>query len=161
MLYAILFAFFFSLPLFFTLVAASISRFLTAALKFSCYSSNEIGLLCFFISVSCSFSVVLANVDIKLSRMKDSASLLLFFISKSPGGYTIYCRNARVLEMQNFTPAYMKGWTHVRTYSVRTISSQNENFSENFLTHGTSLPALRESSAKTLLDGCTLGLTLK
>ena len=68
----------------------------------------------FFISVSCSFSVVLANVDIKLSRMKDSASLLLFFISKSPGGYTIYCRNARVLEMQNFTPAYMKGWTHVR-----------------------------------------------
>ena len=115
----------------------------------------------FFISVSGSFSVVLANVDIKLSRMKDSASLLLFFISKSPGGYTIYCRNARVLEMQNFTPAYMKGWTHVRTYSVRTISSQNQNFSENFLTHGTSLPALRESSAKTLLDGCTLGLTLK
>ena len=115
----------------------------------------------FFISVSVSFSVVLANVDIKLSRMKDSVSLLLFFISKSPGGYTIYCRNARVLEMQNFTPAYMKGWTHVRTYSVRTISSQNQNFSENFLTHGTSLPALRESSAKTLLDGCTLGLTLK
>ena len=104
----------------------------------------------FFISVSGSFSVVLANVDIKLSRMKDLASLLLFFISKSPGGYTIY-----------FTPAYMKGWTHVRTYSVRTISSQNQNFSENFLTHGTSLPALRESSAKTLLDGCTLGLTLK
>ena len=93
--------------------------------------------------------------------MKDSASLLLFFISKSPGGYTIYCRNARVLEMQNFTPAYMKGWTHVRTYYVRTISSQNQNFSDNFLTHGTSLRSLRESSAKTLLDGCTLGLTLK
>ena len=70
---------FFSLPLFFTLVAASISRFLTAAIKLSCYSSNEIGLLCFFISVSGSFSVVHANVDIKLSRMKDSASLLLFF----------------------------------------------------------------------------------
>ena len=28
--------------------------------------------------------------------------MLLFFISKSPGGYVIYCRNARVLEMQNF-----------------------------------------------------------
>ena len=31
------------------------------------------------------------------------------FISKSPGGYRIYRRDARVLEMQNFTPAYMKG----------------------------------------------------
>ena len=27
----------------------------------------------------------------------------------------MYRRNARVLEMQNFTPAYMKGWTYVRT----------------------------------------------
>ena len=38
----------------------------------------------------------------------------MFFISKSPGDYAIYCRNARVLEMQNFTPAYMNGWTYVR-----------------------------------------------
>ena len=38
---------FFSLPLIFTSVAASISHFLTAAIKFSYYSSNEIGLLCF------------------------------------------------------------------------------------------------------------------
>ena len=60
---------------------------------------------------------------LKLSRKKEPASLLLFFISKSPGGKAIYCRNARVLEMQNFTPAYMKGWTYVRTYSVRTIFS--------------------------------------
>ena len=27
----------------------------------------------------------------------------------------IYCRDTRVLEMQNFFPAYMKGWTYVRT----------------------------------------------
>ena len=27
----------------------------------------------------------------------------------------IYRRNARVIEMQNFTPAYMKGGTYVRT----------------------------------------------
>ena len=93
----------------------------------------------FFISVSGSFSVVHANVDIKLSQMKDSASLLLFSISKSPAGFTIYCRNTRVLEMQNFTPAYMKGWTHVRTNSVRTISIQNQNFSDNFLTDGAPL----------------------
>ena len=29
------------------LVAANIYHFLTAAIKFSCFSSNEIGLLCF------------------------------------------------------------------------------------------------------------------
>jgi len=49
--------------------------------------------------------------------------LLLLFITKSPGGYAIYRRNSRALEMQNFTPAYMKGWTWVRT-DVRTIFSE-------------------------------------
>ena len=34
--------FFFLLPLFFNLLTASISRFLNAVLKFSCFSSNEI-----------------------------------------------------------------------------------------------------------------------
>ena len=50
----------------FTLVAASISHFLTAAIKFSRYSSNEIGILCFLISGSSSFSVIHANVDFKI-----------------------------------------------------------------------------------------------
>ena len=36
----------------FTLLTASISHFLTAATKFSCYFSNEIRLLCFFVSRS-------------------------------------------------------------------------------------------------------------
>ena len=61
---------------------------------------------------------------LKLSRKKESASLLLFSTSKSPGSYAIYCRNARILEMQNFTPAYMKGWTYVQTYSIRMIFSE-------------------------------------
>ena len=52
---------------------------------------------------------------LKLSRKKQSTSVLSFFISKSPGGYAMYRRNAWVLEMQYFTPAYMKGWTYVRT----------------------------------------------
>ena len=39
----------FSLPLIFTLKAASVSHFLTATTKFSCCSSNKICLLCFFI----------------------------------------------------------------------------------------------------------------
>ena len=43
-----LFAFFFLLQKhIFTLLTASISHFLTAATKFSCYFSNEIRLLCF------------------------------------------------------------------------------------------------------------------
>ena len=36
----------FSLPLIFTWLAASISHFLTAAMTFSCFSCNEISLLC-------------------------------------------------------------------------------------------------------------------
>ena len=35
-------------------------------------------------------------------------------MSKSPGGYAIY---ERVLEMKNFTPAYMKGWTCEPTHT--------------------------------------------
>ena len=90
--------------------------FLTAALKFLCFSSNEIGLLWFFFSRSSSFSVI---QTLKLSRKKESA-----FVTKRPGSYAIYRRNARVLEMQNFIPAYTKQWTHVRTYPVRTIFSE-------------------------------------
>ena len=37
----------FSLPLVFTLVPASVSHFLSAAIRVSCLSSNEISLLCF------------------------------------------------------------------------------------------------------------------
>ena len=51
---------------------------------------------------------------LKLSRKKEFV-VVVVVISKSPGGYAIYRRNARVLEMQNFTPAYMNGWTYVRT----------------------------------------------
>ena len=107
---------FLALPLIFTLVAASISHFLTAAIKFSCYSSSEIVLLCFFLFLFLALSLLSTPMrTLKLSRKKESASLLLFFISKSPGSCAIYCRNARVLEMQNFTSAYMKGWTYIRT----------------------------------------------
>ena len=47
LLLVFLFAFIFSLPIIFTLLAASIYHFLTAAMKFSCFSSNEIRLLYF------------------------------------------------------------------------------------------------------------------
>ena len=42
-----MFSFIFSLSLSFTLLAARISHFRTAAMKFSCFSSNKIRLLCF------------------------------------------------------------------------------------------------------------------
>ena len=39
----------------------------------------------------------------------DSDSLLLFSLSKSQGGHAIYHRNARVLDMRNFTPFLHEG----------------------------------------------------
>ena len=71
---------FLALPLIFTFVAASISHFLTAAIKFSCYSSNEIGLLCFFfISISSSFSVIHANEDFKINSKERIGFLVVIF----------------------------------------------------------------------------------
>ena len=94
----------FSLPLIFTLVAASISHFLTAAIKFSCYSSNEIGLL-FFLSLALALSLLSTPTKtLKLSRKKDSALLLLFFISKSPGGYMMYRRTRGYLKCKISPP---------------------------------------------------------
>ena len=55
--------------------------------------------------------------------------------------------------MQNFIPAYMKGWTNGRTYPVRTIFSEPKFLGcidlPNLLTHDALLHALcaRESSA--------------
>ena len=106
----------FSLPLIFNLVAASILIFsCTAAIKFSCYSSNEIGLLCFFISGSSSFFVIHANKDIKINSKERIGFVVVVFYLKKSGWLYDVPPNARVLEMQNFTPAYLNGWTYVGT----------------------------------------------
>ena len=123
--------FFFLLLLIFTLVSASISHFLTAAIKFSCFSSHETRLLVFCLDLSLLSTSVQTS---KFSRKINSA-LLLFFLSKSPGGHVIYRQNAQVLEKRNCTPAHTKGWTYERKY-VRTILSEpkflgcidNQNF---------------------------------
>ena len=71
---------FFSLPLMFTMVAASISRFLTAVIKFSCYSSNEISRVCFFfISGSSSLSAIHANVDFKIKSKERIGFVVVVF----------------------------------------------------------------------------------
>ena len=106
---------FFSMPFIFTLVAANVSHFLITPIKFSYYSSKEIGLLSFF-SLALALSLLsTSRYTLKLSRKKESALLLLFFIFESPGGYAFYRRKARVIKIENFTPAYMKGWAYVHT----------------------------------------------
>ena len=66
-----------------------------------------------FISRSSSFSVVHVNVDIEIKSKERIVFVVVVFISKRPGSYAIYRRNARLLEMQHLIPAYMKGWTVV------------------------------------------------
>ena len=80
--------FIFSLPLIFTLQAANISHLLTATMKFSCYSSDEIHLLCFqSLTLALSVSVIHMSVNIKNNIEKDMT--LLFFLTKSPDGHVI------------------------------------------------------------------------
>ena len=116
MLYVFLFTLFFSLPLIFILVAASISPFSHRRYKIFMFFLQRNWSTLVFVSRSSSFSVIQTLI---LSRKKESAFVVVF-ISKTPGSYAIYRRNARVLEIQNVIPAYMKGWTYVRTYPVPT-----------------------------------------
>ena len=79
--------FYFSLPLIFTLLAASISHFLTAALNFHVFLPTKFVSL-FSITRSFSFSVIHVRVNIKNNAERDT-TLLVFFLSKSPGGHVI------------------------------------------------------------------------
>ena len=77
----------FSLPLIFTLLAASISHFLTAALNFHVFLPTKF-VSFFSITRSSSFSVIHVSVKIKNNTEKDT-TLLLFLLSKSPGGHVL------------------------------------------------------------------------
>ena len=113
MLYLFLFTFF-SPPLSFTVVAASISHFSHRRSQIFLLFFQRNWSSLFFISRSSSFFVIHVNADIK-SKSKERIGFIVvvvfFFISKSPGSYAIYRRNARVLELHNFTPPYITGWT--------------------------------------------------
>ena len=76
---------YFSLPLIFTLLAASIFHFLTAAFNFRVFLLRNSSPL-FSITRSSSFSVIHVSVNIKNNAEKYT-TLLLFFLSKSPGGH--------------------------------------------------------------------------
>ena len=70
--------FYFSLPLIFTLLVASITHFLTAALN-SMFFFLRNSFPLFSITRSSSFSVVHVNVNIKNNAEKDTTMLLFFF----------------------------------------------------------------------------------
>ena len=78
--------FYFSLPQIFTFLSA-ISHCLTAALNFHVFPPTK------FVSItrSSSFAVIHVSVNIKNNVEKDT-TLLLFFLSKSPGGHAISFR---------------------------------------------------------------------
>ena len=71
-----------------SLLTASISHFLTPAMKFSFFFQRNSSPL-FLITRSSSFSVIHVSVDIKNNIEQDS-TLLLFLLSKSPGGNAIH-----------------------------------------------------------------------
>ena len=72
------------LSIFFT--AFLISDFLTAAMKFSCFFFQRNSSPLFLITHSSTFSVIHVSVDVKNNVEKDT-TLLLFFLSESPGGH--------------------------------------------------------------------------
>ena len=78
--------FYFSQPLIFNLLAASISHCPTAALNFMFFFLQNSSLL-FSITRCSSSSVIHVSVNNKNNVEKDTT--LLFFLSKSPGGHVI------------------------------------------------------------------------
>ena len=80
---------FFSLPLIFTLVAASISPFSHHRDKFFMFFCQRNWYPLVFISRSSSFSVVHVNVDIEIKSKERIGFVVVFFISKRPGSYAI------------------------------------------------------------------------
>ena len=78
----------FSLPLSFTLLATSISHCLTAALNFYVFLPTKFFSFVLSHQLQLSFSVIHMSVNIKNNVEKDT-TLLLFFLSKSPGRHAI------------------------------------------------------------------------
>ena len=95
----------------------------STAITVACFLSDEIRLRRFF-SLAQGLSLLSASVQTLNFSRKDSA-LLLFFVSQSSGSRAVYRQNARLFEVRNFTPAYMKGCTNGRTY-VRMILSETK-----------------------------------
>ena len=59
------------------------------------------------------FSVIRVSVDIKIKSKERIGFVVVVFLFLGVRRFTF--RNGRVLEMQNSTPAYVKGYTYVLT----------------------------------------------
>ena len=77
--------FYFSPPLIFTFLVASISHFLTATRFFFLRNSSPL----FSITRPSSFSVIHVSVSYIKNNVEKDTNLLLLFLSKSPGGHVI------------------------------------------------------------------------
>ena len=107
---------FFSLPLIFTLVAASISHFLTSAITFSPYSSNKIGLLC-FLSLALALSLLCTSMQtLKLSRKKKIGFVVVILLSLKVWVAIRFTAEKREGSWNTkFHPGLHERWTYVRT----------------------------------------------
>ena len=100
------FLLFFSLLLIFTLVAASISHFLTAPNKIFMFFSQQ-NWLPSGLSLALALALLSASrYTLKFSRKKDwggggtQIRCCFFSLPKSQGGHAVYHRNARVLDVK-------------------------------------------------------------
>ena len=109
--------FFFHCRSFFTLVAASISQSVVpTAIKSSYFLlAKLVSINCFYLSRQL-FPAIHISVDIKIQSNKIPvfAVVVAFFFFLKVQPCDLPPKRA-VLDMRNFTPAYMKGWTYVRT----------------------------------------------
>ena len=122
MLYAFLFTFLFAVHL----GAASISHFLTAVIKFSCCSYDEIGLLCFL-----SLTLALSLLSTSMQTLK--------FKSEERIGFVVVVFSLKVRVAMRFTAEPAGTWNRIfqsglhEGVDVRTYFLQNPNFLDAFL----------------------------
>ena len=144
-LYGVLFTFFFLL-LIFTLVAASISHFLTTTVKCSFYSSNEIDLLCFFISGSSSFSDMHINVDIKIKSEEKNWLCGCFLSLKVRVAVQFTAKTCGYLKWKISPQLTRRVDIHRGAFLRAKISWMHRL--PNFLTHGAALHSLNARTKK-------------
>ena len=81
----------FSIPRMFSLLATNISRFLTTAIKFLCFVSNEICLLCLFVFISRSSSFSVIRVSLVENETQAAFFSFVFFFPLRPGPHEDDC----------------------------------------------------------------------
>ena len=81
----------FSMPRMFSLQATNISHFLTSAIKFLCFVSNEICLLCLFVFISRSSSFSVIRVSLVENETQAALFCFVFFFPLRPGPHEDDC----------------------------------------------------------------------